>query len=118
METNSDELNTKIKGLSNNPILSFVLDIRSFEDGIKRGIYSDAKGNAYLIINGTLYSSYNVYIDRRCITKSGCILSFDGLMKQYTDDQIQIRYDVKERIIPARKVLIKEKEMQDLKEDA
>ena len=34
-----------------------IMDIDTFEDGIRKGIYSDSKGTAYLILNGTLYNT-------------------------------------------------------------
>ena len=85
---------------------SLFMDIDTFEEGIRKGLYSDAKGTAYLILNGTLYSSYNIYIDRLCVTKSGSVVSFDGLLKYYEHDEIKIRYDFKEERLPSRKIYI------------
>lgn len=85
---NKPKLNSKV---------SKIMDIRTFEDGIKNGQYTDEKGTAYLILNGTLYNTYNVYIDRRRVTKSGSVVSFESLIKSYGEDNIKIRYDIKER---------------------
>ena len=95
-----NELNTYGKQRVNSKI-SKIMDIKTFEEGILKGLYSDAKGNAYLILNGTLYNSYNIYIDRRCITKSGSIVSFESLLKTYAPEEIQIRYDLKEQKLPS-----------------
>ncbi len=84
-----------------NQRVSKVMDIFTFEDGVKKGLYSDDKGTAYLILNGTLYNSYNVYIDRRRITKAGSVISFESLLKSYSPDDIQIRYDVKDKRMPS-----------------
>ncbi len=78
-----------------NPNYSTIMDYDSFIDGIEKGIYSDEKGTAYLILNGTLYTTYNVYIDRERITKAGSVVSFDSLLKSYDKEDIQIRYDLK-----------------------
>ena len=78
-----------------NQQISKIMSITTFEEGIKSGLYSDDKGIAYVILNGTLYSTYNVYIDRRCITKAGSVVSFESLIKSYGPDNIQIRYDLK-----------------------
>ena len=78
-----------------NQAISKTMDMLTFEEGIKNGLYSDEKGIAYVILNGTLYNTYNVYIDRRCITKAGSVVSFDSLIKSYGADNIQIRYDLK-----------------------
>ena len=80
---------------------SFDFDIQTFEEGVRKGLYSDDKGTAYLILNGTLFSSYNIYIDRRRITKAGAVVSFEGFLKNYTPDQIQICYETKEPRLPS-----------------
>ena len=96
MENN--ELNITVNGQQDkklNQQISKIMGILTFEEGIKRGLYSDDKGIAYVILNGTLYNTYNVYIDRRCITKAGSIVTFDSLLKTYGPENIQIRYDLK-----------------------
>ena len=102
--TNStNELNMEGKQRVNSRI-SKIMDIKTFEEGVRKGLYSDSKGTAYLILNGTLYSTYNVYIDRRRITKAGSIVSFEGLLKSYAPEEIEIRYDLKEeRRLPSRR---------------
>lgn len=35
---------------------SKIMDIDTFEEGIRKGLYSDSKGTAYIILNGTLYN--------------------------------------------------------------
>lgn len=84
-----------------NPKVSKIMDIQTFEEGVRKGLYSDAKGTAYLILNGTLFNTYNVYIDRRRITKAGSIISFESLLKSYSLEEIQIRYDIKEQRMPS-----------------
>lgn len=81
--------------IKNKAKVSKIMDIFTFQDGINKGIYSDEKGTAYLILNGTLYTTYNVYIDRQRVTKSGSIVSFDSLLKSYPPEDIQFRYDLK-----------------------
>ena len=46
-------------------------------------------------------TTYNVYIDRRRITKAGSVVSFEGLLKNYSPEEIQIRYDMKEQKMPS-----------------
>ena len=99
-EVNNGEERTSI------PKKSLFMDIYTFEEGIRKGLYSDAKGTAYLILNGTLYSSYNIYIDRLCVTKSGSVVSFEGLLKYYENDEIKIQYDFKEARIRSQKVYV------------
>ncbi len=84
-----------------NPKVSKIMDIQTFEEGVRKGLYSDAKGTAYLILNGTMFNTYNVYIDRRRITKAGSIISFESLLKSYSPEEIQIRYDIKEQRMPS-----------------
>lgn len=91
-ESNKGKLNQKI---------SKIMDIKTFEDGVRKGLYSDDKGTAYLILNGTLFNTYNVYIDRRKITKAGSVISFESLLKSYAPEEIQIRYDIKEKRMPS-----------------
>ncbi len=81
--------------------LSKIMDIETFEQGVREGLYTDEKGTAYLILNGTLYSSYNVYINRRRITKAGSVVSFESLLKSYKPEDIQIRFDAKEQKLPS-----------------
>ena len=83
------------------PQISQIMDIETFENGVRSRIYSDDNGTAYLILNGTLFTSYNVYIDRRRITKAGSIISFDSLLKNYSPEEIQIRFDFKEKRLPS-----------------
>lgn len=78
-----------------NPNVSKIMDYDTFVDGIEKGIYSDDKGTAYLILNGILYNTYNVYIDREKITKAGSVVSFESLLKSYDKKDILIRYDLK-----------------------
>ena len=105
MENNNQnpagELNTEGKTKGAKRPVAKVMDIQTFEDGVRKGLYSDDKGTAYLILNGTLFSSYNIYIDRRRITKAGAVVSFDGFLKNYTPDQIQICYEPKEPRLPS-----------------
>lgn len=101
-ETNTaGELNKEGKEKKNKRTITTVMDIQTFEEGVRKGIYSDDKGTAYLILNGTLFSSYNIYIDRRRITKAGAVVSFEGFLKNYTPDQIQICYETKEPRLPS-----------------
>ncbi len=93
--------NSGEKKLNSN--LTRIMDIETFEKGVRTGQYSDDKGVAYLILNGTLYNSYNIYIDRRCITKAGSVVSFEWLLKNYKPEEIQIRYDAKEQKLPSLK---------------
>ena len=84
---------------------SKVMDIDTFEEGIRKGLYSDSNGTAYIILNGTLYNSYNVYIDTRRITKAGSVVSFESILKTYSKDQITIRFDYKESKYRKRRLL-------------
>ncbi len=84
-----------------NSKVSLIMSIEDFEEGVRKGIYNDDKGTAYIIINGALNTTYNVYIDRRRITKAGSVVSFDGLLKNYSPEEIQIRYDMKEQKMPS-----------------
>lgn len=74
-----------------------IMDIDTFEDGVRKGLYSDSNGTAYLILNGILHNTYNVYIDSRRITKAGSVVSFESILKTYTKDQIAIRFEYKQR---------------------
>ena len=103
LNNNSESNNENSNEAKVNPRISRIMSISTFEEGVRKGLYSDDKGTAYLILNGTLYNSYNVYIDRRRITKAGSIVSFEGLLKSYSPDEIQIRYDLKETRIPRRR---------------
>ncbi|SDH81445.1 hypothetical protein SAMN05421493_104102 [Pseudobutyrivibrio sp. 49] len=93
-----------------NPAISKIMDIYTFEKGVKNGTYSDSKGIAYLILNGTLYTTYNVYIDRQRITKAGSVVTFQSLLKTYGSDEIQIRYDLKEQRLPSLRAYRNSKE--------
>lgn len=84
---------------------SKIMDIDTFEDGVRKGLYSDSKGTAYLILNGTLYNTYNVYIDTRRITKAGSVVSFESILKTYGKEQIAIRFDFKENRNHSRRLL-------------
>ena len=84
-----------------NPKVSKIMDIYTFEEGVRSGKYTDAKGTAYLILNGTLFTTYNVYIDRQRITKAGSVVTFQSLLKTYNPDDIQIRYDLKKPRFPS-----------------
>ncbi|MBR5635908.1 MAG: hypothetical protein IKW81_03130 [Pseudobutyrivibrio sp.] len=95
------EVNNNVKEKIGSKI-SRIMDIKTFEDGVRKGLYTDSKGTAYLIINGVLNATYNVYIDRLRITKAGSVVSFLGLLKTYSPDEIQIRYDLKETRLPHR----------------
>ncbi|MCR5195501.1 MAG: hypothetical protein K6D38_04230 [Pseudobutyrivibrio sp.] len=101
----NDEVNNK-EEQTPVPKKSLFMDIYTFEDGIRKGLYSDSKGTAHLILNGTLYASYNIYIDRLCVTKSGSVVSFEGLLKYYENDEIKIQYDFKEARIRSQKVYV------------
>ena len=102
-ENNNNEDNQKKKL---NSTRSMVMDIDTFEAGIQKGLYSDSTGTAYLILNGTLFNSYNVYIDTRRITKAGSVVSFESILKTYSKDQIAIRFDYKESKFHNRKKLL------------
>lgn len=93
-----------------NPGVSKIMDIYTFEQGVRNGTYSDSKGIAYLILNGTLYTTYNVYIDRQRITKAGSVVTFQSLLKTYGPDEIQIRYDLKEQRLPSLRAYRNSKE--------
>ncbi len=69
-----------------------ILGIHEFQNGIKKGIYTDAKGKARLIINDSTYNTYSVHIDRRIVSSSGSIISFRGLLKEYGAESIKIEY--------------------------
>lgn len=97
-ELNNNQ-DTPRKSLSSK--VSLLMGIEAFEDGVRKGIYSDDKGTAYIVINGALNTTYNVYIDRRRITKAGSVVSFEGLLKNYSPEEIQIRYDMKEERMPS-----------------
>ncbi len=100
---NNDNEKKPQKKLNSNR--SKIMDIDTFEDGVRKGLYSDTKGTAYLILNGTLYNTYNVYIDTRRITKAGAVVSFESIFKTYGKDQIAIRFDFKESRLRGRKLL-------------
>ena len=78
----------------------FLMDIDTFEKGVLSGEYTDLKGTAYLVLNDKMFVTYNVYIDRRRITKAGAVLSFDALLKEYGPEQIKIRYETKKIKLP------------------
>ena len=69
-----------------------ILGIYDFQDGIVNGQFTDAKGVARLIINGSVYNTYSVHIDRRIVSSSGAIVSFEGLLKEYGGENIQVEY--------------------------
>lgn len=92
--------------------VSKIMDIYTFEQGVRNGTYSDSKGIAYLILNGTLYTTYNVYIDRQRITKAGSVVTFQSLLKTYGPEEIQIRYDLKEQKLPSRRAYKDSKDTQ------
>lgn len=93
--------NTEAPKKTLNSKVSLLMDIKTFEEGVRKGMYTDDKGTAYIVINGALNTTYNVYIDRQRITKAGSVVSFDGLLKNYSPEEIQIRYDVKEQRMPS-----------------
>ena len=72
-----------------------IYDAKNFEAAILAGEISDKKGRAEILINDRAMSSYNVYIDRRCITKAGCVVTLAGLIKGHDLDSIKIRYEEK-----------------------
>ena len=93
--------NTEVPKKTLNSKVSLLMDIKTFEEGVRKGMYTDDKGTAYIVINGALNTTYNVYIDRQRITKAGSVVSFEGLLKNYSPEEIQIRYDVKEQRMPS-----------------
>ena len=68
------------------------IGIYEFQDGIIKGIYTDAKGKARLVINGSVYNTYSVHIDRKIVSSSGSIISFTGLLKEYGAENIFVEY--------------------------
>ena len=80
-------------------IVHRTISFNDFINGIHRGSYSDDKGYANIVLNESLNVSYNVYIDRMCVTKVGSILSFDFLKKTYGAETIQFLYSPKQQLI-------------------
>ena len=77
-----------------------LLDIYSFEQGVKEGKFSDRDGVASLVLNGRLFTTYNVYIDRCRITRAGAIITFASLLREYEPDEILIKYEKKKHGMP------------------
>ncbi len=68
-----------------------VFDIYEFQDLVVKKTITDDIGIANLIINNELREEYNVIIDRQVITKTGTVISFNGLLKMYGADNIQVK---------------------------
>ncbi len=74
-----------------------MMDVYTFQNKILSGEISDDKGTAELFINGAP-SNYNIYIDRKCITKSdGTLITYSGMLKLYEPEQLQIKYTKKKK---------------------
>ncbi len=106
LQSNGQMQNSNKSEKNINSAVSKIMDIEAFEDGVRKGLYSDSLGTAYLILNGTLYSSYNVYIDSRRITKAGSVVSFESILKTYSKDQIAIRFDYKDSKFLSRRAYV------------
>ena len=73
-----------------------IYGINEFEEKIRSGAVSDRKGKAELLIDGSLYNTYTVHIDRKIVSSSGKVVSFYALLKEYGAESIKIRYTEKE----------------------
>ena len=73
-------------------IIQKTIAFDDFLKGIFSGTYSDDKGFARLVLNDSLNVSYNVYIDRMCVTKVGSVITFESLRKTYGAENIQFLY--------------------------
>ena len=87
-------------------INGIVLGIYEFQEGVKKGTYSDSKGRAQIIINGAVYTTYAVHIDRHLVSSAGSLISFKALLKEHGEENIQIKYIPKERRVPKRREYI------------
>ena len=81
-------------------VKSQILGIYEFQQGIKDGIYTDAKGKAKLIIIGSVYNTYTVHINRKVVSSAGAVVSFAGLLKEYGPDNIFVEYTESPPILP------------------
>ncbi len=78
-----------------------LLGIMEFQNGIKKGLYTDTKGSATLIINGSEYNTYSIHIDRRIVSSAGSLISFQGLLKEYGAENIKILYKERQVLLPS-----------------
>lgn len=77
------------------------MTIDEFQKGILNGTYNDKTGTAYIVINNLVQKSYSVYIDRRCVTKAGSIVSLRSLFKEYGAQKLRIQFWEKKIRIPS-----------------
>ncbi len=93
MLMNNDNAINAIKNQQNKAFFKnkSLFSIYEFQDLVVRGFLTDDVGVASLVINGELREEFNVFIDRRIITKTGAIISFAGLLKMYGADNIFIK---------------------------
>jgi len=92
MIMSNEELIRKIKNEQNKKALGgkSYFSIFEFQEKVINGEITDDNGVAELVINGERREEYNVFIDRRCITKVGTVISFAGLLKMYGQDNIMV----------------------------
>lgn len=92
-----------IKGNPNGLYTGIIRDmtIDEFQDGVINGSYNDENGTAYLVINNLVQKTYSVYINRRCVTKSGSVVSLRSLFKEYGSQKLRIQFWEKKIRVPS-----------------
>ncbi len=93
MNMNNDEMIKKMKAQHNTEFFKekSIFTIFEFEDLVKSGTLCDDIGIAHLVINDEERPEYNIFIDRQVITKTGTVISFLGLLKEYGAEHLMIK---------------------------
>lgn len=65
--------------------------VDEFENLVRSGSINDDNTFVKLVINGEVRDEFNIFIDNRCVLKSGSIISFWGILKSFKNDEIRIK---------------------------
>ncbi len=69
--------------------------IYDFEKLVIDGKITDKTATARLVIGGFANDSYHIYIDRRLIARSTGLITYEGLLKMYDANQLEIEVTYK-----------------------